>query len=107
MSAGLNVGTYAAVNMLIEFGPANVTLAHDGVLLGHVVNVYESNCRLPGPPPEEIGGGVFSAPQTLALSCRLRRKPWTPVAPTRPGAEAGARPSRFFVVVKVECPIGT
>ena len=42
MSAGLKVGAYAAVNMLIEFGPLKVTEAHDGVLKPQVVKAYAS-----------------------------------------------------------------
>ena len=32
MSVGLNVGTYAAENMLMAFGPLKVTDTHAGVL---------------------------------------------------------------------------
>src|SRR4051794_8539260 len=111
MFAGSNVGAYASLNMLSEFGPPKVTDTHDGVLKPQVVNAYESNRRVPGPPAAEvcgaIGGAGFCAPQALAVPSRFRRKFCVRVDPATLGNEGGVVPSSVLVIANVVIPIGT
>src|SRR5436190_22867362 len=93
--------------MLIEFAPLKVTDTHAGVLKPHVVNAYASKCRVPGPPPAEIGGGGFCAPHTLPAPSRLSRKFCVPAEPTTLGNDGGAEPSSARVMLNVVVPIGT
>src|SRR3954453_12271341 len=107
MLPGANVGTYAALNMLIEFGPPNVTDTQDGVLKLQVENAYASKARVPAPPPTEIGGAGFCAPHTLPVPSRLSRKFCVPAQPTTLANDGGVEPSSAREMLNVVMPIGT